>query len=201
MKRRLKALVVAVVIILSLVLAGCGGVNAITLSSSKAQISVEVPKGWVVESQATLVKKKLVPKGLPYVGAASSSGVPSNEIFGPSPQLWLLVTVETVPANSNPPGPGTLYEIMLADLEQLGFTSFTPLTDAHDIKQGGLTGSAVAAQANSSSGSESFYELVYTNKHETKLWIVVVGGSSATYSKDINTVKAIIASVKVGSAA
>lgn len=198
---KFKVLIAATIIALAALLSACGSVDAITIGSAKAGITVQVPRGWIVSDEAALVKNGDVPKGTPFVAVAAATGDPVNAAFTPSTSLWVLVTVEDVAKGTLPP-PSDLYLAIPDDLQQSGeFTSIDVLVNAHNVKLGGLSGSAVAATVSGSSGNESFYDVVYTNKSETKLYLVCVGGSATTYSKDIAIVKAIIASVKVGSAA
>ena len=168
-----------------------------------AQIAFDVPGAWVVDNEPTLFQVGFIVPPMPlYALVASPTKTPASVALNASAVPWLFVTVET--DRDLLPAP-QLYKLAPEYLESLASESGNPvsavdsLAPHHPVQQGGLNGSAAALMVVSPMGNTSFDELAYEKGN--KIWMVVAGCSSACYEQNLGSIKRIVASVRVGSAA
>ena len=168
-----------------------------------AQISVDVPRNWVVSDELTLWEQGFVVAPMPlYALVASPSTTPSHAALNPSSVPWLFVTVET---DENTLPSGQLYQLVPNYLESLLTQSGSSVTGVktimphHPLHLGGLNGSGAALTVVSPAGSTSVDEAAYASGG--KLWMVIAGCSEACYESNVSQITHIVNSLSVGKAA
>ena len=80
-------------------------------------------------------------------------------------------------------------------------TDFKTLEQASPMAQGGLRGSRAGYTAVSRTGSTSFLEVAYTDEKQGQMWLVVAGCSAVCYHAQSSTIRQMIRSTRVGTAA
>jgi hypothetical protein len=168
-----------------------------------AQISLDLPKQWVISDEQTLFEQGFIVAPEPlYSLVASPAPTPSTVVFAASSMPWLFVSVE---ADNDMLPAADLYTLAPTYLESLATESGNPVTKLkmiiphHVLHQGGLAGSAAALTLSSPSGDTSINEVAFGKGDQ--LWMVIVGCSAVCFNGDQEQIRLIVASVRVGMAA
>jgi hypothetical protein len=188
---------------IALAVSACGTTSWQAEGSSMAQISFGLPLHWKVDNGTVLQRLGIVPGPVPFALVASEKGSPSALALHASSVPWAVALVEDMQTGLSP---AKLYQVIPEDLKQAGELDNSPVTDfktleqARPIEQGGLEGSSAGYTAVSRSGSTSFLEVDYTDKAQSRIWLVVAGCAAACYHFQSSSLRQIIASTRVGAA-
>jgi hypothetical protein len=172
-------------------------------SCKPAEISYNLPKGWVVNDEQRLFEAGFIVPPMPlYAVVASPSATPYRDALLPSAAPWVLVTVENVAATLPP---AETYELTPEYLQQLASqsgpvnTKVETLVPHRSVQQGGLSGSTSAVTVVAPSGSTSVQDLAY--EKGSRLWLIIAGCSASCYAQNHSVIAQIVNSVRVGTVA